>query len=279
MKLRGGRNWATRGHPGVGSDNLLACTRFRTDTEYLNEDGGTNSQPWYRLRHIGTGLGLEGRVGGEPLVEEQAGFVPELPKELLDTLDRGATGDPLTLGIQRGGANVSLHAVFVLTIPPLFAWVIAQHNSTLLCSYRRGVGIPAGRIRALQAVLAKSGRLRSLWWDVSGSLLGGRGSGGGLNWLRGDNWRSGGGWGLRLGVGLFFTLGFLSAVTRASSPYILWLVPLLVWRNETVVHSVRHTHFLEPRLAGHETTRWDHSHSSSHLGHHCHLIHHHLLEN
>jgi hypothetical protein len=67
MKHRGGRNWAAHGLPGVGSDSWLACTQFHNDMEYSNGGGGMDTQPSYRLRHIGTGLGLEEGVDGEPL--------------------------------------------------------------------------------------------------------------------------------------------------------------------------------------------------------------------
>ena len=84
---------------------------------------------------------------------------------------------------------------------------------------------------------------------------------------------------LGLRVRLLVALGLPSTVVRPPSPPILLLLSLLVRRDETVVHSVRHTHLLEPRLTGHKTTtRRDHAHSSSHLGHQRHLVHHHLLE-
>ena len=140
--------------------------------------------------------------------------------------------------------------------------------------------IPTRCVRTLQAVLAKSGRLWSFWWDVCRSLLSRSGSRGGLNWLRGDDCRSGrgSGRGLGLSVGLLITLELLSTVIRTPSSPILLLRPLLAWRNEAVVHSVCHTHLLEPWLGRHKPTRRNHSHSSSHLGHQRHLIHHHLLE-
>jgi len=80
-----------------------------------------------------------------------------------------------------------------------------------------------------------------------------------------------------LGVGLFLALELLSTVVRTSSSSIL-LLPLLMRRSEAIVHSVCHAHLLEPWLARHKTTGRDHPHSSSHLGHHRHLVHHHLLK-
>ena len=172
-----------------------------------------------------------------------------------------------------------LNAVFVLTILPLFTGIVAQHDTTLWSSHWRGVRVPTGWIRALQAELAKGGRLWSFWWNVVRSLLSRCGSRGGLNWLRGDDWGGGNWWRLWLRVGLLIALGLLSAIVWPSSTPGLLLLPLLVRWNEAVVHPIRHTHLLEPGLARNETTTGrDHPHSSSHLCHQRHLVHHHLLE-
>ena len=184
-----------------------------------------------------------------------------------------------TLGVQHSGADVRLHAVFILAILPLFARVITQHNAALWRSYRRGMRIPARWICALQAKLAESGRLWSFWWNICWPLLNRDRGRGGLNRLRSDDRRSGGGWGLGLGVGLLVALELLSAVIWSPSSTVLLLLPLLLLRrNKAVVHPICHTHILESRLARQETTRRDHPHGSSHLGHQRHLVHHHLLK-
>lgn len=98
-----------------------------------------------------------------------------------------------------------------------------------------------------------------------------------MDWLGGDDRRGGSGRRLRLRVGLFLALELLSTVIRTPSSSTL-LLPLLVWRNEAIIHSVWHAHLLEPRLARHKATRRYHPHSPSHLGHQRHLVHHHLLK-
>ena len=239
-----------------------------------------STRPSCRLRHIGTGLGLEERVDVGPLAGGRVGSVRELNNKSnrSDPLKQGTQYDSPTLRIQHRRTDVAFHAVFILAILPLFARIVTQHNTTFLRSHRRGMRISTRWVRALQIKFADSGRLWSFWRDVCRSLLSRGGSGSGLDWLRGDNWRSGNGWRLGLRAGLLVALELLATIIRTSSPPILLLLPLLVRRNEVVVHSVCHRHLLEPWLARHKTTRRDHPHSSSHLSHQRHLIHHHLLE-
>jgi len=91
----------------------------------LNVGGGTDTQPSYRLRHIGTGLGLEEGVDGEPLAGVRADSVPELIKMQSGDLGQRTQYYSPTLRVQHSRTDVRLHTVFILAIFPLFARIVA----------------------------------------------------------------------------------------------------------------------------------------------------------
>jgi len=93
--------------------------------KYLNVGGGIDTQPSYRLHHIGTGPGLEEGVDGEPLTEERVGSVPELIKMQSDAFCQRIQDYSPTLGVQHSRTDVRLHAVFILATLPLFARIVA----------------------------------------------------------------------------------------------------------------------------------------------------------
>ena len=82
-----------------------------------------DTQPSYRLRHTGTGLGLEEGVG-EPPVAERVGSVPELQKITISAIDLGTQDNLPTLWVQHRRTDVRLYTVFILAILPLFARVV-----------------------------------------------------------------------------------------------------------------------------------------------------------
>ena len=71
--------------------------------EYSNGGEGMGTQPSYRSRHIGIGLGLKEGADGESLAAKRVDAVRELNKKQSDTKDQEHKMIPLPFGFNTAG--------------------------------------------------------------------------------------------------------------------------------------------------------------------------------